>query len=182
MQILRHRRKRPPKLEYLWINNEIKTLYFCCVSTLDKVVTIPSNIQAIAFHRINKEEQIDVKSFVKRHVGRCNIKTIFIALMWTPRCKHKSITTSLCVNSDMEIVDFDDEMMLEYLTTANEIKWLLDKCMYSEEEIHREGVERDIRETRVQMRREFDSDAEWEEETGAKFKRAAGFVDVIGYS
>ncbi|KAH7251253.1 hypothetical protein BKA59DRAFT_509363 [Fusarium tricinctum] len=163
--------------DYIWIDNEIKTLFFQCVSTLNEVVTIPSNIQAIAFLRINTKEQAEVMRFVESRVGRCNIKTIYIAPLWVPfkNCKLKGIMTFLCANSDLEVVDYDDEMILTHLITVLKMKRLVGLFGRPDGRPCRERAETALSQTRKHLGEFTHKHTQWEEETGVKFKLAARF-------
>lgn len=183
MPVNRHGRLVAPNMrlvlpkDYIWIDNEIKTLFFQCVSTLDDVTTIPSNIQAIAFPKINKKEQASVKSFVESRVGSCNIKTIYVALLWVPfnNLNVESIPTSLCANSGLEVVDYDDEMLLTYIITALKMDreiWLLNRM---NKRPYHERAEEAISQTREHMRELTHKHTQWQEETGVRFKLAARF-------
>ncbi|KAH6963098.1 hypothetical protein DER45DRAFT_534335 [Fusarium avenaceum] len=126
--------------DYIWIDNQIKTLF--CVSTLDDVTTIPSNIQAIAFAKLNTKEQASVTSFVE---------------------------------SRLEVVDSDDEMLLTYLMTAMEMNreiWLFNRL---DERPYDERAEEAISKTRERMRELTHKHRQWQEETGVRFKLAAKF-------
>lgn len=163
--------------DYIWIDNEIKTLFFQCVSTLDDVTTIPSNIQAIAFPKINTKEQASVTSFVESRIGSCNIKTIYVALLWVPfkNIELEGITTSLCANSELEVVDYDDEMLLTYIITAlnmNRLIWLLDRM---DERPYLERAEEAISQTKEHLRELTHKYTQWQEETRVRFKLAARF-------
>ncbi|KAI6765775.1 hypothetical protein HG530_006845 [Fusarium avenaceum] len=163
--------------DYIWIDNQIKTLFFHCVSTLDDVTTIPSNIQATAFPKFNTKEQASVTSFVESRVGRCNIKTIYATLLWVPfkNLKLEAIPTSPCANLGLEVVDSDDEMLLTYIITAikmNREIWLFYQM---DERPCDERAEEAISKTRENMRKLTHKYTQWQEETGVRFKLAAKF-------